>query len=167
MSSQIFGGMEGQPNSSRVDSLQIKIIESYSKINSVSELLKRFEGKPVFIDLWATWCLPCFAEFDFSKPLHEFLVTNDIEMIYISFDNDEQDSLWRIKIQENKLSGYHIRANKSLKDSITTLIWGGIDVVNIPHYLLFNQYKVLVNKSASPPSAKIKLYQEIETDLKH
>ena len=148
------------------DSSKIKFIEKFSQITSISELLDSFKGKPVFIDLWATWCSPCLKEFEFSKPLFNYLDKIGIEIVYVSFDKESEDKLWRTKINENKLFGNHIRASKQLQDSLTTLIWGGIDAFSIPRYLLFDKNKKLVNIDSSPPSSGLKLFDEIEFDLK-
>ena len=148
------------------DSNKIKFIENYSQITSISELLDSFKGKPVFIDLWTTWCSPCLKEFEFSKPLFDYLDKKGIELVYVSFDKDSVDNLWRTKINEKKLFGNHIRASKRLQDSLTTLIWGGIDAFSIPRYLLFDKNKKLVNIDASPPSSGLKLFAEIEFNLK-
>lgn len=148
------------------ENTQIKIFANYNQINSVSELLDSFKNKPVFIDLWATWCSPCLEEFKYSKPLYNFLTQNGIEIIYVSFDKETEDFLWRKKINENQLSGNHVRASKLLRDNLTTLIWGGIDAYSLPNYLLFDKNKKLVNKDNSSPSTGFKLFKEIEINLK-
>jgi thiol-disulfide isomerase/thioredoxin len=150
----------------KADSSKIKIVDNYSEIASISELLDVFKGKPVFIDLWATWCNPCFQEFKFSNSLYGFLNKNGAEIIYVSFDKEPEDILWRKIILENKLSGNHVRASKLLRDELTTLIWGGIDAFSIPHYLLFDKNKNLINKGTSPPSSGTILFKEIEVALK-
>ena len=150
----------------KTDTSLIKIINNYSDINSISELLDIFKGKSVFIDLWATWCSPCIQEFKFSNSLYDFLNKNRVEIIYVSFDKGPSDILWRNMIQEYKLSGNHVKACKRLRDDFTTLIWGGIDVSSIPHYLLFDKNKSLINKCTSHPSSGQKLFKEIEMALK-
>jgi len=148
------------------DSNQVRIVTNYNHINSISELLDSFKNKPVFIDLWATWCTPCLEEFKYSKPLYEYLTKNGIEIIYVSFDKEKDDLLWRKRINANDLFGNHIRASKPLQDSLTTLIWGGIDAYSLPNYLLFNKNGKLVNKDNLHPSTGITLFKQIESDLK-
>ena len=148
------------------DSNRIRIIKNYNHLNSIPELLKSFKNKPVFIDLWATWCTPCLEEFKYSKTLYEYLNKNGIEIIYVSFDKEKDDLVWRKRIIENKLLGNHIRANKLLQDSLTTLIWGGIDAFSLPNYLLYNKNGQLVNKDNLHPNTGIKLFYQIAKDLK-
>ena len=57
---------------------QVKDID----INSI--ISDNFQGKPVFVDLWAAYCAPCFQEFSHSQKLFAFLKTNSIEMLYIA-----------------------------------------------------------------------------------
>jgi thiol-disulfide isomerase/thioredoxin len=156
------------PNTNYIlkDSNKITILNNYNQINSITELLKPFKNKPVFIDLWATWCEPCVEEFKYSKPLYEYLTKNGIEIIYVSFDKEKDDSAWREKLSANELFGNHVRASKSLRDSLTTLIWGGINASSLPNYLLFNKEGKVVNKSSLHPSTGIKLFNQIKSDLK-
>ena len=153
-------------HSLKKDSNQIRIVTNYEQINSISELLNTFKNRPVFIDLWATWCTPCLEEFKHSKPLYEYLTKNGIEIIYISFDKEKDDLVWRERINANQLFGNHIRASKSLQDSLTTLIWGGIDAYSLPNYLLFNKKGQIVNKDNLHPNTGINLFKQIESDLK-
>ena len=153
-------------HSLKKDSNQIRIVTNYEQINSISELLNTFKNRPVFIDLWATWCTPCLEEFKYSKTLYEYLTKNGIEIIYVSFDKEKDDLLWRKRINANDLFGNHIRASKQLQDSLTTLIWGGIDAYSLPNYLLFNKKGKLINKDTYHPSTEIKLFKQIESDLK-
>jgi thiol-disulfide isomerase/thioredoxin len=144
---------------------KIKIVADYSSINTIPQLLGHFKNKPVFIDLWATWCVPCVEEFIHSDTLYKFLSDRNIEMLYISIDENEQDSMWRATIQSHNLYGNHIRATKSLQEEINFLIWKIKDGYSIPHYILFDKNGILLNKDLPAPDKRIILYNEIEKDI--
>lgn len=143
----------------------VEIVSDYSNINSIKDLSKIFKRKTVFIDLWATWCPACFDEFRFKKNLGDFLNKKNIELLYVSFDNDSLDKTWRRVIVEQNLKGKHIRSTKALQDDITTLIWGGKDAYSIPHYMLLSKGKI-VGKTMFEPHDQNKLYLQIDSVLR-
>ncbi len=137
----------------------IIITPNYNKIASISKLLEPYTGKPVFIDLWATWCEPCIDEFKYSSKLYDFLKSNGIEMLYVSVD--DHDSIWKAKIEEFNLEGNHVRANKILRDSLSTLLWGAPGGYSIPIYILFDRKGKILGKNLFEPSSDNKLCEEI------
>lgn len=145
---------------------QVKVVANYNKINTIPQMLAPFKGKPVFIDLWATWCYPCLDEFKFNHQRDSCLNKYHITILYVSFDKDEQDSLWNSNINTLKLQGYHIRANKTLLDNITTLVWGAPGGFSIPRYLLFDGSGKLLSKDLSAPSTTTQLYNQLQQLLK-
>jgi len=138
----------------------IKIIDSTKSINSLSELAKKFPEKAIFIDCWASWCGYCIKQFAYKKELDEFLKKNDIEMVYIDFDQDE--SKWLHAVRKHHLEGYHIRANKDLKNDFINKQLGN----SLPIYMLINSEGKLVEKKALPPCSKDKLHKQILTKLR-
>jgi thiol-disulfide isomerase/thioredoxin len=86
-----------------------RIIEAnYSSFNN---LLKRFEGKNLLVDVWATWCHPCIEDFKYKDKIQHFIDSGRIEILYISIDKPEWDDRWRQSIKINQLAGHHYRAS--------------------------------------------------------
>ncbi|SMC61204.1 TlpA family protein disulfide reductase, partial [Pedobacter nyackensis] len=141
-----------------------KIIADYGKINSFAQLLNQFGDKTVFIDVWATWCWPCKAEFKYSKDLEQFLNAKGIEMLFISTDKDEVDEQWKTMIKYYNLKGWHIRANKVLLQDLMDKFWDGKGYA-IPRYILVSGGKV-INANTLKPSDKEQLYSQLTTELK-
>jgi thiol-disulfide isomerase/thioredoxin len=153
------------PSFSQVKDNNIEIVKGYEQINTIQNLLSHFKGRPVFVDLWASWCDPCKEEFKFSPNLYLELKKRNIEVLYISIDKDPLVVAWKKDMQNFKLAGNHVKANKALRDELTTLIWGGVDAFSIPNYMLFDGRGNLLLKSTLAPSTGTKLLNQIEGQL--
>lgn len=55
--------------------------------------LQRFAGKPILINLWATWCAPCIAEMPQLDRIAEHYAKDGLQILTIS-----QDSLGAEKV---------------------------------------------------------------------
>ena len=58
----------------------------YESFAGKSKVLKVGEGKPLLINLWATWCLPCVKELKEFTDQAEILQQHDLEIIALSVD---------------------------------------------------------------------------------
>ena len=143
----------------------ISIVPDHDKVSSIKTLLAKFAGKPVFVDMWASWCEPCKEEFKYSKALYAEFKKRNIQLLYISIDKDTSDVAWRKDIEIFGLTGSHVKANKALRDELTTLIWGGIDAFSIPNYVLFDANGDVVIKSALKPDTGTGLIKQLDNAL--
>lgn len=140
-----------------------KFVANYNQVNTLDELMAKFKGKTVFVDIWATWCGPCKAEFEFGEGLEKFLKAKGAEMLYISMDKDAVDQQWKDMIKYYQLSGNHIRTNAALQQDLITKLWDGKGYA-IPRYLILKDGKLVV-PNALRPSDKDKLYEQISAYL--
>ena len=130
----------------------IKFVDDYLQINTINECLDIFKGRPLFIDVWATWCGPCLAEFRETEKLQDLLKKNGYELLYISLDKDGDDDKWKTFIDEYNLSdGFHIRANKDLYNDLIQLFGNG-NSVTIPWYMIIDSNGNIAVKHAAKPS---------------
>ena len=86
-----------QPNITADDKVQKAVDLDVALINEHGVLMnmKDFEGKVLFINLWATWCPPCRAEMPGIQNLFEKVDTGteNIEFVMISSDRDFQTAI--------------------------------------------------------------------------
>lgn len=140
-----------------------KFVANYSQVNTLDELMAKFKGKTVFVDIWATWCGPCKAEFEYGEGLEKFLKSKGAEMMYISMDKDAVDQQWKDMVKYYQLSGSHIRTNAALQQDLINKLWDGKGYA-IPRYLILKDGKLVV-PNALRPSDKDKLYEQISKYL--
>ena len=61
--------------------------------------LSKYKGKTIFIDLWATWCLPCLEEF-FSFDSLKQNYRNNNNLVFISLSIDKNNEAWKKYLTE-------------------------------------------------------------------
>lgn len=120
---------------------------------SIAQLLQNhFKGKRLYIDLWATWCIPCKMEFvHYNNDLYQFFKQYNIENVFLSIDEDDRHSTWREEVRKLQLNGYHIRLNSALRASVKADIFDG-ERVSIPRYLLVDEQGRIVSMNANRPA---------------
>lgn len=95
-----FGGRKALPPF--VGSYEKLRIEQPSKVIPAPEFtledlsgkkisLKSLRGKAVFLNFWATWCVPCRAEMPAMEKIHRKLKAEGFEVVAINFREDESD----------------------------------------------------------------------------
>lgn len=68
---------------------EIKSIESINK-EKLLKLISERNGNYLFINIWATWCVPCREEFPDIVKLHKKYGKSNIDFVSISVDFNEE-----------------------------------------------------------------------------
>jgi len=108
--------------------------------------LSDFQGKPVYLNFWATWCGPCIRKMKKLQPYMEQLETEGIQFVHISLDREE--STWQEYLQQNKITGVHLFASLGV-DSKTAIAY---NVQALPQYFLIDKAGKLLSK---PKKSKV------------
>lgn len=106
--------------------------------------LADLRGKYVYIDIWATWCVPCKGEIPHLKKLEEMLHGMNIAFVSISCDKDK--AAWAKMVKEQGMTGLQL--------------WGGEDndflrkyrVQAIPRFIFLDPTGRINNPDMTRPS---------------
>jgi len=109
------------------------------------DILKKYKGKTLVIEVWASWCGDCVK----AMPKIKELQANNPDVAYVFISMDKTVENWKIGIEKHELKGDHFMANDQMKG-----VFGkAIDLDWIPRYIIIDN------------TGKIVLYRAIETDF--
>lgn len=82
----------------------------FEDINGKHWSLADLKGKYVYIDIWATWCVPCKGELPHLKKLEETFHGMNIAFVSLSCDRDKEK--WSNYVNEQQLPGIQLWGNE-------------------------------------------------------
>ena len=65
-----------------------------------------FRGKYVYVDMWASWCVPCLREVPELQKLEKTLKNKKVEFVSISIDSNQE--AWKKKMDEKDMHGHQL-----------------------------------------------------------
>ncbi len=131
--------------------------EKYQDIK-FNDIIKKYKGKVIYIDFWASYCKPCIEEFPFIKNLQKKYSHQKLNIIFVSFDRNAYQ--WEQTIKDLQVYGNHYLVNSKLVSEIKEQL----KLSSIPRYVLINKRGKIVNTDAKEPSNP-KLIKEIDAML--
>lgn len=127
----------------------------YEDYKGGKKSLKDFRGKYVYIDIWATWCKPCIAQFPSLKKLEEDFKGKNIEFVSISTDEQRRSggswekahSKWKNMVKKYSLGGTQLWAGEDQNRFSTEYMAN-----TIPRFILIDPDGNIVNHDEMRPA---------------
>jgi thiol-disulfide isomerase/thioredoxin len=121
---------------------------TYTSVDGKPITLSKLRGKYVYIDIWATYCVPCKKEIPFLAKLEEELKGKNIQFVSISVDKQAQAGSWRKYVNDNKLTGYQVMADKDFQSDFIEKF----NIAMIPRFILIDPEGNVVDSDGKRPS---------------
>lgn len=125
-----------------------------SKTNSLIDIFKKYLGKVIYVDFWASWCVPCRAEMPNSAELKDKLKGKNIVFLYLGY-NDKEKAWLKARKQIGIQGEHYLLDDKMIKEADELFVINGI-----PHYAIIDKDGKIISKSADRPS---NVYKELLT----
>jgi thiol-disulfide isomerase/thioredoxin len=140
-----FSCSNAQKTSFSKEALSETLLATDGSQVAFQDILKKYEGKTLVIEIWASWCGDCVK----AMPKIKELQANNPEVAYLFISMDKTADKWKTGIEKHELKGDHFMANDQMKGVFAK----AIDVNWIPRYIIVDK------------TGKIALYKAIETDF--
>ncbi len=85
-------------NSYLLEGAEVRDFE-FEDVDGEIHRLSEFEGMPIYIDVWATWCNPCIALSPYFEKLSQEYEGKNIKFVAISIDKNE--AAWRKYLEKS------------------------------------------------------------------
>lgn len=130
------------------DAEQLLLKDIYGNSTNLNEILNRHKGKVIYIDFWASWCMPCKEEIPFISKLREKYKRRDIVFLYLAYKDTE--NAWRKALKEESLEKE--TNNFFIINSKNSKILEKIKLELIPRYIIFDKQGNIAEMNAPRPS---------------
>ncbi len=100
--------------------------------NVVEAIVAKYPGKTVFVDFWATWCVPCINAMKAMEPLKPWMEENGIVKVYLSAHNSDA-AQWESMIGD--IGGEHYWLNEEEWKTVCNKF----EIRGIPYYHIYNK----------------------------
>ncbi|MDR0769299.1 MAG: redoxin family protein [Dysgonamonadaceae bacterium] len=120
----------------------------------LGEIVKRYRGKIVVVDFWATWCGPCLQAFKEMAPLKESWKDKNIVFVYLTGETSPL-ATWNKMIPD--IHGEHYRVNNNQ----WRYFGSSLKIEAIPTYILYDRNGKQVQRYTGYPGTET-LKQVIE-----
>jgi len=125
------------------------LLDVYGIKTDWNRLLRKYKGKTIYVDFWASWCVPCRKEIPYSIKLGNTLKNKNFIVVFISIDDGI--SKWKNAMKENGIDS---------KNSFIIPNWKTSEIIKrfkvnlIPRYLLIGKNGQIVSDDAPSPEDK-------------
>lgn len=141
-----LGCAQKEETSFKKESLEYVLKTTEDKSITFQEIIKKHEGKTIFIELWASWCSDCVKAMPEVKKLNQ---TYGNEVVFVNLSFDKTVEKWIEGIDKYQVEGENYFIGDNMKGTFGT----SLDVNWIPRYLIVDK------------TGKIVLYRAIEKDF--
>lgn len=133
-------------------------------IETLSDLLDKFKGKIIYIDVMASWCKGCIMQLPAANELDNYFKENNIVKVFITMDTDKSLKI----LKKNGVNGYFLpfsEAGEAFKKEFNDIYFldkkSKDKVYVLPTYMIVDKDGNFVIRNAERPDNPDKLKAQL------
>lgn len=145
---------------STIDSKNMQLYDQDMQQVDFNELMRTLEGNVVYIDVWASWCVPCKAAMPLAEKIRDQYKDKPVVFLYLAFSDKEKP--WKEDVHRFSLNGQNA---KSYMIASPESDWvNNMQINTIPRYILYDKKGELISRNAPSPEDS-KLFELLDSLL--
>jgi len=108
--------------------------------------ISQYFGRSLYIDVWASWCGPCLAEFPFSREMMNDPQLDKMEYLFISIDYTKVN--WEKGMEKHPMPGVQLYAVGDWKSEMAEKY----NITGLPRYIMIDSKGNIIRANAPRPS---------------
>lgn len=129
---------------------------SAQEAGTLASVFKKYRGKIIYVDFWASWCMPCIAKMPAAAALKDKLKNQPIVFLYLGYKDKEK--AWNNARERFNIEGEHVLLTDQMKKEADEVF----GIHGIPHYAIIDRKGNIVSKRADGPET---VYEQLVEQL--
>lgn len=130
-----------------IRSNSVELVQYNTKKTSLNKVIESHKNKLIYVDFWASWCVPCRLEMMKSKKIRGKLESKNIVFIYLSIDTDKDKWLKASKEEGLPIDNNYLALNYPQAD-----FYKELNLKSIPRYIIYDRNGNIIHQDAPRPS---------------
>ncbi|MFT4024129.1 MAG: thioredoxin-like domain-containing protein [Flavihumibacter sp.] len=129
---------------------QVNLVDFERHKIPLNKVITGGSKKLTVLDFWASWCVPCIADYPYLKKTEDLLKDSSIQFISISIDTEEDTGKWIARTKE--LNIYKKRNQYRLENAKNSAVNAYFNLVRIPRYIVIDRKGAILEENFSRPT---------------
>lgn len=139
----------------------IKFMKLPATVTTPTQLYALLKNNKItYIDMWATWCMPCRMELKYAVPLHDEFEKIGVNLVYLSIDAPSSKIKWESMVKSMGLKGTNILANPKLQENLKKSLKR---FAGIPRYIILSPDGKILDQDAKRPTDNLDLLRQLKS----